>query len=156
MNEVEFGLRQLVREQVVDAQPEIRVGELLEQRGVEIGGQHRPCGRDPAAQPSGDGAPARTHLQAAPSRSHAAGLEQPDRSLIEKRLERPQPLTLDCQRVRECIGVRSAVVWALLVALSAQSYSPARTGTSRPRGPLPAPAGLVTVATWPATPRSLP
>jgi sugar/nucleoside kinase (ribokinase family) len=105
VNEIEVALRQIVREQVVSLDLEVRVRELGEHGRIDVGGHHGPLRSNSLGQPGRDRAAPGADLQATPTGPDAARGEVPDRPLVQQRLERPQALTLDGTYVVE--GVRA-------------------------------------------------
>ena len=113
MNEVELVLGQIVLEQVVDADVEVRARALGDPSRVEVGREHAPLGPDAVAQPRGDRTVTGANLQAAPPRPHTARLEVADRARVEEQLEQVQPLALHGQRVVECVCLLVPILAAL-------------------------------------------
>jgi hypothetical protein len=105
VDEVELALAQVVLEQIVDADLEVRVRELGHPSRVEVRRHHASVGCDAVAQPRRDRAAAGADLQAAPPRRHPTRLELTDRPRVEELLERVQPLALDRERVVEGVGL---------------------------------------------------
>jgi hypothetical protein len=104
VDEVKLRLGEVVGEDVVDADLEVRLAEALQHGRVEVGRQDGAVGADAVAQPRRDRAAARTDLQAAPAAADPARLEVAHRARVQERLERAQAGALPGARV--VVGVR--------------------------------------------------
>src|SRR5581483_2527619 len=94
VDEVVVALLEVVGHDVVPADFEILLGQLLQEPGVEVGGHHPPARADPVAEPPGDGARPGADLEAAGAGRERQSPEGGAGPGVEDRLEEVEPAAL--------------------------------------------------------------
>ena len=87
MDEIERAFLQRLGRDVVSTDLQVRPVCVVEEAGIDVGGDDVAGGSDAVAEPGGDATAAGTHLQAVPALGDAELRQVTDRSGIEQRPE---------------------------------------------------------------------